>query len=134
MLITKKKENFWNLMRECKEITLDSNFREIKKLIKEDPRFVILFCNQAKTILTYFWSSLRYSKYSSSDRKCEKQFNEFLKDLMSKAKSDFRELLLETKKISHESMALVKADSTGAGHMTEITELLAKVREIPFRN
>jgi transcription elongation regulator 1 len=47
------------MLDECKVITLDSSFKEIKKLIKDDPR---------------------YARYSSSDRKCEKQFNEYLKD------------------------------------------------------
>jgi transcription elongation regulator 1 len=58
-LIAKKKDNFRRMLDECKAITLDSTFKEIKKLIKDDPR---------------------YSKYSSSDRKCEKQFNEYMKD------------------------------------------------------
>ena len=103
MLISKKKENYWKLLAECKEIALDSSFKEIKKLIKEDPR---------------------YSKYSSSDRKCEKQFNEFLKDKMSKAKQAFRELLMETKHINDKSLSMVKEDDS---HMAEIVELLNKV-------
>ena len=102
MLISKKKENYWKLLAECKEIALDSSFKEIKKLIKEDPR---------------------YSKYSSSDRKCEKQFNEFLKDKVSKTKKAFRELLMETKKISDKSLAMVREDGA---HMAEIVELLNK--------
>ena len=101
-LIAKKKENYWKLLAECKDITLDSSFKEIRKLIKDDPR---------------------YSKYSSSDRKCEKQFNEFLKDKVSKAKQAFRELLMETKKISDKSLAMVREDGA---HMTEIVELLNK--------
>ncbi len=51
-------ENYWRLLDECKEISLSSSFKEIKKLVRDDPR---------------------YSKYSSSDRKCEKQFNEYMK-------------------------------------------------------
>ena len=58
-LVAKKKDNFRKMLDECKTITLESTFKEIKKLIKDDPR---------------------YSRYSSSDRKCEKQFNEYLKD------------------------------------------------------
>ena len=58
-LVAKKKDNFRRMLDECKVITLDSSFKDIKKLIKEDPR---------------------YSRYSSSDRKCEKQFNEYMKD------------------------------------------------------
>ena len=101
--MAKKKENYRKLLEECKEINLDSTFKEIKKLIKEDPR---------------------YSRYSSSDRKCEKAFNEFLKDKVVKAKAAFKELLQETKKITDKSLSLVReADS---GHMVEIIELLSK--------
>ncbi len=109
-LIAKKKENYWKLLAECKEITLDSTFKEIKKLIRDDPR---------------------YSKYSSSERKCEKQFNEFLKDKVSKAKQAFRELLMETKKITDKSLSVVKEEGdqgADSGHMAEILELLNKDR------
>ena len=66
----------------------------------------------------------RYMKYSSSDRKCEKAFNEYLKDRMSKAKGAFKELLQETKKITDKSLSMVKEKD--AGHMSEIIELLSK--------
>jgi len=110
-LVAKKKENYRKLLEECKDIKLDSTFKEIKKLIKDDPR---------------------YSRYSSSDRKCEKAFNEFLKDKVFKAMAAFKELLQETKKITDKSLALVKEDggggggSGGDGHMAEIIELLSK--------
>ena len=39
LLVTKKKENYRKLLDECKAITLDSSFKDIKKLIKEDPRY-----------------------------------------------------------------------------------------------
>lgn len=98
----KKKENYRKLLSECKEITLDSSFKEIKKLIKDDPR---------------------YAKYSSSDRKCEKQFNEFLKDKASTAKIAFKELLVECKKITDKSLALARDEASG--HMSEIIEVLS---------
>ena len=102
-LVAKKKENYRKLLEECKEIKLDSTFKEIKKLIKEDAR---------------------YSRYSSSDRKCEKAFNEFLKDKMLKAMAAFKELLQETKKITDKSLSLVK--DLESGHMAEVIELLSK--------
>jgi transcription elongation regulator 1 len=108
LLIAKKKENYWKLLAECKEIKLDATFKEVKKQIRDDPR---------------------YTKFSSSDRKCEKQFTEFLKDKVSKAKQGFRELLMETKKINDKSLSLVKEDGGGTsetGHMSEILELLNK--------
>ena len=91
------------MLDETKTITLDSSFKDIKKQIRDDPR---------------------YTKYSSSDRKCEKQFNEYLKDKMSKAKIAFRELLMETKKITDKSFSLIK--DKDSGHMAEIEELLGK--------
>lgn len=100
-LILKKKENFWQMMRECKAITLDSNFKDVKKQLQEDPR---------------------YSKYSSSERKCEKQFNEYLKELASKAKLAFRELLMETKRITDKSFALARDKESD--HLNEIEQLL----------
>ena len=68
-------------------------------------------------------NNYRYAKYSSSDRKCEKAFNEYLKDRMSKAKSAFKELLQETKKITDKSLSLVKEKDSG--HMAEVIELLS---------
>ena len=103
MLIAKKKENYWKLLDECKAIKLDSSFKEIKKLIRDDPR---------------------YSKYSSSERKCEKQFNEYLKEKLAKSKAAFRELLVETKKITDKSLSLFK--DKDSGHRQEIEELLSK--------
>ena len=38
-LVAKKKENYRKLLDECKAIKLDSAFKDIKKLIKDDPRY-----------------------------------------------------------------------------------------------
>ena len=75
---------------------------------------------------TYVQNTLlsRYIKFSSSDRKCEKAFNEYLKDKMSRAKNAFKELLQETKKITDKSLSMVKEKDSG--HMSEIVELLSK--------
>jgi len=97
-----QKENFWKLLDECKDITLTSSFKEIKASIRDDPR---------------------YSKFSSSDRKCEKQFNEYLKERKARARAAFKELLVETKKLTDKSAALCREDSA---HMAEIEEILAK--------
>jgi len=102
-LVAKKKENYRKLLDECKSITLDSSFKDIKKLIKDDPR---------------------YSRYSSSERKCEKQFNEYIKDRIGLAKSTFRQLLMETKFITDKSMQMVRDKETG--HLAEVEELLKK--------
>ena len=44
MLVAKKKENYRKLLDECKSITLDSSFKDIKKLIKDDPRYSRYVC------------------------------------------------------------------------------------------
>merc|ERR1719341_1473733 len=50
-LIAKKKESYRSLLEEHKDLPLDATFKDIKKKINEDPR---------------------YTKFSSSDKKCEK--------------------------------------------------------------
>ena len=37
-LVAKKKENYRKMLEECKGIELDSSWKEIKKIIKDDPR------------------------------------------------------------------------------------------------
>merc|ERR1719273_1300180 len=102
-LIAKKKENFRSLLDDCKDIGLDTSFKEVKKQIRDNPR---------------------YAKFSSSDRKCEKEFKEWLKDRVSGARSNYRQLLQETKIISHKSLQMIK-DKEG-NHMEEIEEILSK--------
>jgi transcription elongation regulator 1 len=46
LLVAKKKENFRKLLDECKSITLDSTFKDIKKLVKDDPRYSRYICVQ----------------------------------------------------------------------------------------
>merc|ERR1719273_2671323 len=82
-LIAKKKTAFRSLLEEQKEVALDAAFKDIKKLIKEDPR---------------------YTKFSTSDKKCEKEFVAWLRDRVSKARGDYRQLLQETKLITHKSL------------------------------
>ncbi|XP_054708785.1 transcription elongation regulator 1-like [Uloborus diversus] len=98
-LYRKKKEKFRELLDETPEITLTSSWKEVKKLIKDDPR-----C----------------SKFSSSDRKCEKEFKEYLKDRMVAAKADFRELLKETKIITYKSKKLIEESD----HLHDIEKIL----------
>ena len=64
------------------------------------------------------------NRYSSSERKCEKQFNEYMKDRIAKAKAAFRQLLMETKFINDRSLQLVR--DKDSGHLAEIDELLKK--------
>lgn len=86
-LTFKKRGKFRDMLEEIGELTLTTSWKKIRSLIKDD---------------------VRYAKFSSSDRKCEKEFNEFMKDKMVAAKADFRELLKESKFISYKSMKSVR--------------------------
>merc|ERR1712079_979267 len=102
-LIAKKKESYRSLLEEHKDLPLDSTFKEIKKKIVDDPR---------------------YPKFSSSDKKCEKEFNNWVKDRIQAARNEYKQLLVETKLISHKSLQMIK-DKEG-NHMEEIEEVLCK--------
>lgn len=62
------------------QITLETSWRAARKMIKEDPR---------------------YEKYSSSDRRREREFNRWMEERRTAAKNDFRELLKESKHITY---------------------------------
>uniref|UniRef100_T1IIS2 Transcription elongation regulator 1 n=1 Tax=Strigamia maritima TaxID=126957 RepID=T1IIS2_STRMM len=86
-LSKKKREKFRELLDETPSVTLTSSWKEVKKLIKEDSR---------------------YTKFSSSDRKCEREFRDYIRDKLVAAKADFRELLKETKFITYKSKKLIE--------------------------
>uniref|UniRef100_A0A1Y1K130 FF domain-containing protein n=2 Tax=Photinus pyralis TaxID=7054 RepID=A0A1Y1K130_PHOPY len=102
-LIRKKREKFRELLDETGDVTLTSTWKEIKKMIKEDPR---------------------YTKFASSDR-CEREFKDYLKDKMITAKGEFKELLQETKLITHKSLTTLRENEN---HMQEIEDILKNDR------
>ena len=53
LILAKKKEAYRSLLEEQRDVPLDATFKDIKKNIRDDPR---------------------YNKFSSSDKKCEKEF------------------------------------------------------------
>ena len=83
--------------------------------------YVLLYTHDLRFKIQFF---LNFYRYSSSERKCEKQFNEYMKDRSARAKAAFRQLLLETKFITDKSLQLVHDKATG--HLGEIEELLKK--------
>ncbi|KAL5022911.1 hypothetical protein ScPMuIL_002066 [Solemya velum] len=99
-LAKKNREMFHKLLTETQELTLTSSWKEIKKIIKEDPR---------------------YSKFSSSDRKREKEFSDFLHEKYVQAKADFRELLKETKLITYRSKKMLEESDA---HYKDIEKIL----------
>uniref|UniRef100_A0A0B7AI62 FF domain-containing protein n=1 Tax=Arion vulgaris TaxID=1028688 RepID=A0A0B7AI62_9EUPU len=90
---------FHSLLNET-EITLTSTWKEVKKQIREDQRF---------------------NKYSSSDRKREKEFTEYMHEKFVNAKADFRELLRETKVITYKTKKVVEENE---GHLDDIEKVL----------
>ncbi|XKL64051.1 hypothetical protein PGB90_004137 [Kerria lacca] len=103
-LTKKKREKFRELLDETLEITLNSSWKDVRRLIKDDPR---------------------YGKFSSSERKCEKEFKEYMKDKLVAIKTDFRELLQETKLITHKSFSMVKENEN---YLKEIEDILKNDR------
>jgi transcription elongation regulator 1 len=99
-LFKKKREKFRELLDETREITLSSSWREIRRVIKEDSR---------------------YTKFSSSDRKCEREFKDYMKDKLANAKSEFRELLKETKIITYKSKKMIEESEQ---HLLDIVAIL----------
>jgi len=99
-LTKKNKDMFHRLLEEQSSISLTSTWKEVKKMIKEDPR---------------------YSKFSSSDRKREREFNDYIHDKFVQAKADFRELLKETKLITYKSRKLIEESDQ---HMKDIETIL----------
>ncbi|KAK0167860.1 hypothetical protein PV327_001715 [Microctonus hyperodae] len=101
----KKRDKFRELLDEVGASTeLTASWKDIKRSLKDDPR---------------------YTKFSSSDRKCEKEFKEYIKDKLVAAKADFRELLQETKLITDKTYKKVQENNTC---LTEIEDILRKDR------
>uniref|UniRef100_A0A1B0CG15 Putative transcription elongation regulator 1 isoform x1 rhagoletis zephyria n=1 Tax=Lutzomyia longipalpis TaxID=7200 RepID=A0A1B0CG15_LUTLO len=98
-LAKKKRDKFREMLDEMVQLELTSSWKEVKRLIKEDPR---------------------YLKYNSSE-KCEREFREYVRDKTVEAKSSFRELLQECKLITHKSFDTLKDNPN---HLREIEEIL----------
>ncbi|KPP76957.1 transcription elongation regulator 1-like [Scleropages formosus] len=99
-LTKKKKEHFRQLLDETTSITLTTTWKEVKKIIKEDPRCI---------------------KFSSSDRKKQREFEDYIKDKYITAKADFRTLLKETKFITYRSRKLIQESDQ---HLKDIEKIL----------
>ncbi|XP_068456314.1 transcription elongation regulator 1 isoform X3 [Clinocottus analis] len=104
-LAKKKKEHFRQLLDETsmvrtKKITLTTTWKEVKKIIKEDPRCI---------------------KFSSSDRKRQREFEDYIKDKYITAKADFRTLLKETKFITYRSRKLFQESEQ---HLKDVEKIL----------
>lgn len=85
-LFKKKRDRFHQMLDEIKDLGLSTTWREVRRLIKDDSR---------------------YKRYSSSDRKCEREFEDYMNERLTATKNEFRELLRETKLITPKSKTLI---------------------------
>lgn len=98
-LVKKKVDRFNQLMDEHK-IGLTDNWRDVRRMVKDDPRFV---------------------KFSSSDRKCERQFKEYQRCQLEKSKQELKEFLSECKILTYKSGKLIEESDA---HLQEIISVL----------
>ncbi|CAF2676953.1 unnamed protein product [Rotaria sp. Silwood2] len=104
LLEKKRKLAFHALLSE--HCTLTSIWKEVKKIIKSDPRFEKIFSNERK-------------------RDLEKEFELYMKDKYHTAKTDFKELLKETKLITYKSLQMIR-ESEEQNHLRDVEKILQK--------
>ncbi|XP_035784907.1 transcription elongation regulator 1-like isoform X2 [Anopheles albimanus] len=102
-LVRKRRDKFREMLDEITSMELTSQWKDIKKIIRNDPR---------------------YLKYNSSERG-EREFREFIKDKTTSAKHAFRELLQECKFITHKSMEMYRENEN---YLREIEDILRNDR------
>ncbi|XP_049294274.1 transcription elongation regulator 1 [Anopheles funestus] len=102
-LVRKKRDKFREMLDEIPSLELTSQWKEIKKIIRDDPR---------------------YLKYNSSERG-EREFRDYIKDKTANAKLAFRELLQECKFITHKSFELYREN---VNHLREVEDILRNDR------
>ncbi|CAG0880231.1 unnamed protein product [Cyprideis torosa] len=112
-LTSKKRSKFHEILDEHKaDIPLTSSWKKIRKLVEDDPRFVKIFS-------------------SSSDKKAEKEFRDYIRIRTESAKNEFKALLKETKGLTYKSLTQMKEGGGQLGefsspHYREIVETLSK--------
>lgn len=99
-LVKKRQDQLHELLSEVKGLTLTSTWRDVRRQIKDDSRLL---------------------KFSSSDRKCERQFNRFMQMRLEDAKQELRQFLSETKILTFKSKKLIEESDQ---HLQEIISLL----------
>ncbi|KAI1278094.1 Transcription elongation regulator 1 [Halotydeus destructor] len=96
----KKRFLFHEMLSEISELDLHSSWKKIRKIVRNDPR---------------------YLKFSTSDRKCEQEFEEFMKEMLMNAKKEFLEFLKETKILTYKTKELIDNSDQ---HLLEILSTL----------
>lgn len=96
----KKKEKFREMLSEVKDLSLTTGWRDVRRQVKDDPR---------------------YLKFSSSDRRCEREFNDYMEYKLNLAKEEFKEFLRETKILTYKSKKLIDESDQ---HLQDIIAVL----------
>lgn len=94
----RRKEKFLQLLGETKEVTLASDWKDVKRIIREDPRYI---------------------KFAgSSDRRCEREFRDFMKRRRATCVDNFKQLLKETTLIDGDTRS--KIEESEHQHLIDI--------------
>lgn len=101
-LKVKRKNAFRDLLKES-NVNVTSNWKEIRRKIKDD---------------------VRYQKYSSSERKREREFNEYIKDLSNQDRDNFKEMLDECRLITYETEGQINEEVERGRILDSIIEVL----------
>merc|ERR1719327_2255941 len=67
--------------------TPDYSWKEAKKMLKKDSRWDMIEGNLEKSERERLFDDHRYNKFSSSDKKCEKEFNNWIRDRIQAART-----------------------------------------------
>merc|ERR1712176_590924 len=103
-LKAKRKKAYRELLKE-NNVNVTSNWKEIRRKIKDD---------------------IRYAKFSSSERKKEREFNEFIKDLSNEDRANFREMLEECRSITYETEEQINEEAERGKILDSIIDVLKK--------
>lgn len=98
----KRKKAYHQLLQEHK-INTTSSWKEIRRKIKDD---------------------VRYQKFSSSERKKEREFNDYIDGLGTKARQEFQEMLEECRLITYETEEQIREENEAGKILNEIIEIL----------
>lgn len=101
-LKAKRKKAYHDLLHEH-NVSTTSNWKEIRRKIKED---------------------IRFQKFSSSDRRREREFNEYIQELGNKARAEFQEMLDECRLITFETEEIIREEAEIGKTLTDIVEVL----------
>uniref|UniRef100_A0A0N5AB53 Transcription elongation regulator 1 n=1 Tax=Syphacia muris TaxID=451379 RepID=A0A0N5AB53_9BILA len=96
----KRKEIFFGLLNDTKELTPNTKWREAKKVLDKDDRF---------------------SKFSTSDRKVERDYKDWMEERRETVLREFKELLRETKIITYKSLKMIHDNQQ---HLADILAVL----------